>query len=331
MAALHENSQQQHNGGGGGGGGGYDQKLGGEQYRPQLRPGQMPGDEALKVSAWSVDDVARWLQTLALGQYREAFVDASVDGAFLYDLNEDDLKNTLGIEHRLHRKKLIGMITKLKLAEAEKSRQLQLTMAAERAAELGLPPPISGMGDEYLAAGAAGAAGGGGGGGYGAGAMVAADAEAEVVGPALNFEELAAWVRHSKLKKVKEAITLALPNRRFDSRLVKANYVEDFGTAYVDAYEMEAFNLNKVDEFGNSLLIIASQNGSLKIARLLIEKGANPNHQNREGQTAAHFANEYGFMDFLTWMFEPEPDGAGGADTTTNKYGLTAYDGMRLE
>jgi hypothetical protein len=36
------------------------------------------------------------LQTLCLGQYREAFVDAAVDGAFLYDLTEDDLKNSLG-------------------------------------------------------------------------------------------------------------------------------------------------------------------------------------------------------------------------------------------
>ena len=74
MAALHENAQQAS----GGGGQSYDQKLGGEPYKPTLKPGQMPGDEALKVSAWSVDDVARWLQTLSLGQYREAFVDAAV-------------------------------------------------------------------------------------------------------------------------------------------------------------------------------------------------------------------------------------------------------------
>merc|ERR1719174_2567702 len=125
MAALHQNQAM---GGGGGAGpaqsieGGptaYQDKLGGEDFKPSLKPGQMPGQEALKVSAWSVEDVARWLQTLSLGQYREAFIDASVDGAFLYDLNEDDLKNTLGIEHRLHRKKIINMITKLKLAEAE--------------------------------------------------------------------------------------------------------------------------------------------------------------------------------------------------------------------
>jgi hypothetical protein len=37
------------------------------------------------------------VQTLCLGQYREAFVDAAIDGSFLYDLNEDDLKNSLGM------------------------------------------------------------------------------------------------------------------------------------------------------------------------------------------------------------------------------------------
>lgn len=95
----------------------YDDKIGGEPFKPELKPGQMPGQEALKVSAWSVEDVARWLQTLSLGQYREAFIDAAVDGAFLYDLNDDDLRNTLGIEHRLHRKKIINMISKLKAAE----------------------------------------------------------------------------------------------------------------------------------------------------------------------------------------------------------------------
>jgi len=316
MAALHENAQMHGNGGGGGG---YDAKLGGEPYRPQLRPGQMPGDEALKVSAWSVDDVARWLQTLSLGQYREAFIDASVDGAFLYDLDEDDLKNTLGIEHRLHRKKILGMINRLKMAEAEKNRQLKLTMAAERAAELGLAPPQSTMGDDYLID-----------------AMVnptsnsdqGLDTIEESVTATLKFDDMAAAVRHTKLKILKEAFS-SLPNRRFDAALVKAPYVENFGTAYVDAYEMEAFNMNKVDEFGNSMLLLAAQNGAMKIAKLLIEKGANPNHQNHEGQTAGHYANAYGFYELLGYMYEPAPDGAGADDTRENSFGYTAYDGLR--
>ena len=73
------------------GGGGADSK-----FLPGLKAGLMPGDQQLKVSAWSVEDVANWLQTLCLGQYVEAFTDAAVDGEFLYDLNDDDLKNTLG-------------------------------------------------------------------------------------------------------------------------------------------------------------------------------------------------------------------------------------------
>ncbi|CAN0481278.1 unnamed protein product, partial [Laminaria digitata] len=57
-------------GGGVGGGSGDDgralaleqnEKIGAEPFRPSLKPGQLPGQESLAVSAWSVDDVARWL------------------------------------------------------------------------------------------------------------------------------------------------------------------------------------------------------------------------------------------------------------------------------
>jgi hypothetical protein len=88
------------------------------QFLPSLKKGQLPGQEALNVSSWSVEDVSRWLQTLSLGQYSEAFIDAAVDGEFLYDLNDDDLKNTLGVEHRLHRKKILNCVHRLKIAEA---------------------------------------------------------------------------------------------------------------------------------------------------------------------------------------------------------------------
>lgn len=90
------------------------------QFLPSLKKGQLPGQEALNVSSWSVEDVSRWLQTLSLGQYSEAFIDAAVDGEFLYDLNDDDLKNTLGVEHRLHRKKILNCVHRLKIAEASR-------------------------------------------------------------------------------------------------------------------------------------------------------------------------------------------------------------------
>lgn len=81
MAALAHNSnaaeaRSQAGGGGGGdsggGGGGeiisralaleQNEKLGAEPFRPALKPGRLPGQEPLQVAAWSVDDVARWLQ-----------------------------------------------------------------------------------------------------------------------------------------------------------------------------------------------------------------------------------------------------------------------------
>merc|ERR1712224_243617 len=85
--------------------------------------------------------------------------------------------------------------------------------------------------------------------------------------------------------------------------------------AYVDAYERETFNLNKVNEHGNTMLHVAAQNGNVKIAKLLVEKGANPNHQNKGGQTAGHFANAYQFYDFLSWLFDPN----GGGRTTRSR------------
>lgn len=48
-----------------------------------------------------------------------------------------------------------------------------------------------------------------------------------------------------------------------------------------DATFQEPFNLNKMDDHGNTLLMVAAQNGHLKMAKLFIYKGANPNHQVR--------------------------------------------------
>jgi hypothetical protein len=159
-------------------GGGMDEGVRKAPFLPDLKAGQLPGQQLLRVSAWSVEDVAKWLQvgpfvlcgvildvlqrvvvcfdalccgiqhcsevmscppstpfpdscilsscvqTLSLGQYSEAFIDSAVDGEFLYDLNDDDLKNTLGIEHRLHRKKILNCVHRLKLAEAQKDNKL---------------------------------------------------------------------------------------------------------------------------------------------------------------------------------------------------------------
>ncbi len=86
------------------------------------------------------------------------------------------------------------------------------------------------------------------------------------------------------------------------------------------------FHANKTDEFGNTMLGLACQNGNAKICKYLLAKGANPNHQNKGGQTPAHFAIAYKFFDLATWLFENGAD-----DSLKNMGGLTPYDGLDTE
>ena len=108
--------------------------------------------------------------------------------------------------------------------------------------------------------------------------------------------------------------------------IAQVNYVVDFGTVYISGYDRLPFNMNKVDEYGNTMLSLACQNGNMKLCKYLISKGANPNHQNKNGQTPAHFAIAYKFFDLSTYLFEN-----GGDDTLENRFGLSPYDGLSAE
>ena len=95
---------------------------------------------------------------------------------------------------------------------------------------------------------------------------------------------------------------------------------------YVESIARQVFHINSSDEHGNSLLIIACQNGHQNIVNMLIRKGANPNHQNRAGCTALHYAMEYNFYDLGAWLADPSKGGA--SDDVLNKAGLGPYDGL---
>ncbi len=97
----------------------------------------------------------------------------------------------------------------------------------------------------------------------------------------------------------------------------------NYGTAYVPGYEKLPFHVNKTDDNGNTMLSLACQNGNEKITKYLVMKGANPNHQNKNGQSPAHFCIAYKFFELAQWLFEN-----GALDTLTNKAGLTPYDGL---
>ena len=107
-------------------------KIGAEEFldasqkkkKQQLREKERQAAEARKaleepfpdqISQWSGGDVCRWLDTLALGQYKQAFQEAAVDGEFLIELRPDDMTDVLGIEHQLHVRKVCSSFFHLRV------------------------------------------------------------------------------------------------------------------------------------------------------------------------------------------------------------------------
>lgn len=59
-----------------------------------------------------------------------------------------------------------------------------------------------------------------------------------------------------------------------------------------DALE-EDIPINTSDQFGNSLLLLAAQQGSMRMVKFLLRRGANMNFQNLTGNTAMHYCHAY--------------------------------------
>lgn len=95
------------------------------------------------VRMWSVMDVCRWLETLSLGQYCRSFSDATIDGPFLLELREEDLAQVLGIQHKLHIRKIMLGREKLRPLTDLERRQKEAVENEERAEkarqEMGVP------------------------------------------------------------------------------------------------------------------------------------------------------------------------------------------------
>jgi ankyrin repeat protein len=53
------------------------------------------------------------------------------------------------------------------------------------------------------------------------------------------------------------------------------------------------------DAKGNTLLLVACQNGLKRLVKLLLRHGADINAQNNAGNTALHFCHMYGFASSL--------------------------------
>jgi len=86
---------------------------------------------------------------------------------------------------------------------------------------------------------------------------------------------------------------------------------------------MESVHVNVVNEAGNTLLIVSAQNNQKGLCKMLHNRGADLNTQNRLGQTALHFAFAFGYTELGKWLVKK------GANTNLkNSNGMTCYEGL---
>ena len=70
--------------------------------------------ERKRPETWNFKEVADWLAEINLPQYKEKFEQIRIDGALLFEVQEEDLKEDLQVSVRLHRVKILQEIQKLR-------------------------------------------------------------------------------------------------------------------------------------------------------------------------------------------------------------------------
>lgn len=80
------------------------------------------------------------------------------------------------------------------------------------------------------------------------------------------------------------------------------------------------------DDAGNTLLMIACQNGNKRIAKLCLRRGSQINNQNLNGNSCLHFAFGYGFSDLGEYLISKGAD-----DSLQNANYLTCYEGLDMD
>ena len=80
------------------------------------------------------------------------------------------------------------------------------------------------------------------------------------------------------------------------------------------------------DAAGNTLLLVAAQNGNKRIAKLALRRGASINEQNLNGQSVLHYCFSYGFEDLAEYFMDKGAD-----DALLNADGLTCYEGLNAD
>lgn len=87
--------------------------------------------------------------------------------------------------------------------------------------------------------------------------------------------------------------------------------------------DTEALSIETRDQHGNTLFILACQQGSKRLAKFLLRRGADINAQNNSGNTALHYLHEYHHRLLADYL-----ERKGADNSIRNAKGLTVYEGV---
>ena len=80
------------------------------------------------------------------------------------------------------------------------------------------------------------------------------------------------------------------------------------------------------DNFGNSLLHLACQQGNKRMAKFLLRRGANIRTQNNVGNSVLHHCHIYSHNDLAEYLLSKGAD-----DSLINAEGCTCYEGLNQD
>ena len=83
---------------------------------------------------------------------------------------------------------------------------------------------------------------------------------------------------------------------------------------------------NAADVYGNTLLILAAQQGSKRMCKFLLRRGADMNAQSLTGNTVLHYCYAYSHGHLAEYL-----KSRGADDSIVNLDGLTCYEGLSMD
>ena len=87
--------------------------------------------------------------------------------------------------------------------------------------------------------------------------------------------------------------------------------------------DAEGISVETRDQYGNTLFILACQQGNKKLSKFLLRRGANMNAQNNGGNTALHYLYEYAHTALAEYLIRKGAD-----DSIKNTNNCTVYEGI---